>query len=101
MAEREHALRAGGAELRAKEDEFVRSKKILEKEMEQLKKELRVDSGQTKLQGRDKELKNIEVSGWKSHVLECLLSKYLSLGSCHMFNMPQRSTYYDHHEMHA
>jgi hypothetical protein len=62
MAEREHALRAGGAELRAKEDEFIRSKKVLEKEMEQLKKEVRVDSGQTKLHGRDKELKNMEVS---------------------------------------
>lgn len=62
MAEREQALRTGAAELRAKEDEFIRSKKVLEKEMEQLKKEIRVDSGQTKLHGRDKELKNMEVS---------------------------------------
>ena len=63
MAEREHSFRAGGAELRAKEDEFIRSKKGLEKEMEQLKKEMRVDPGQTtKLHGRDKELKNMEVS---------------------------------------
>jgi len=61
MAEREHAFRAGGAELRAKEDEFIRSKKGLEKEMEQLKREIRVDLGQTtKLHGRDKELKNME-----------------------------------------
>jgi hypothetical protein len=63
MAERELAFRAGGAELRAKEDEFIRSKKGLEKEMEQLKREIRVDPGQTTtLHGRDKELKNMEVS---------------------------------------
>lgn len=63
MAEREHTFRVGGAELRAKEDEFIRSKKGLEKEMEQLKREVRVDPGQTtKLHGRDKELKNMEVS---------------------------------------
>ena len=67
MAEREHAFRAGGAELRAKEDEFIRSKKGLEKEMELLKREIRVDPGQTKLHGRDKELKNMEVSQQKSH----------------------------------
>ena len=68
MAEREHAFRAGGAELRAKEDEFIRSKKGLEKEMEQLRREIRVDPGQTtKLHGRDKELKNMEVSRQKSH----------------------------------
>lgn len=68
MAEREHALRTGGAELRAKEDEFIRSKKGLEKEMEQLKREIRVDPGQTtKLHGRDKELKNMEVSRTQSH----------------------------------
>jgi len=60
IAEREQSLRVGGAELRAKEDEFIRSKRMLEKEMEQLKKEIRVDSGQTKLHGRDKELKNME-----------------------------------------
>ena len=102
MAEREHALRAGGAELRAKEDEFIRSKKGLEKEMEQLKREIRVDPGQTtKLHGRDKELKNMEVSRTQSYILDSLLSKRPSLGSCYMFNMPQRSTNYDHHEVHA
>ena len=62
MAEREHSLQTKRAELRAQEDEFIRSKKGLEKEMEQLKKEIRVDSSQTKLHGRDKELKNMEVS---------------------------------------
>ena len=88
MAEREQAFRAGGAELRAKEDEFIRSKKGLEKEMEQLRREIRVDPGQTtKLHGRDKELKNMEVSRTKSHILDSL-SKRPSLGSCYMFSMP-------------
>lgn len=76
MAEREHAFRAGGAELRAKEDEFIRSKKGLEREVEQLKKEIRVDPGQTtKLHGRDKELKNMEVSRQKLYIFDSLLSK--------------------------
>ena len=65
MAEREHALETKRRELGAKEDEFIRSKKELEREMEQLKKESRVDSSQTKLHGRDKELKNMEVSRGK------------------------------------
>jgi hypothetical protein len=98
MAEREQAFRTGGAELRVKEDEFIRSKKGLEKEMEQLKREIRVDLGQTtKLHGRDKELKNMEVSRTKSHILDTLLSNRPYIGSCYMFNMPQWSTNYDHH----
>ena len=101
MAEREQVLRAGGAELRAKEDEFIRSKKGLEKEVEQLKREIRVDPGQTtKLHGRDKELKNMEVSRTKLYILDSL-SNRPSLGSRYMFNMPQRSTDYDYHEVHA
>ncbi|KAF8813812.1 BRE1-domain-containing protein [Phlegmacium glaucopus] len=59
-AEREQALQTKRTEFRAKEDEVIRFKKELEREMEQLKKEIRVDSSQTKLHGRDKELKNME-----------------------------------------
>lgn len=102
MAEREHAFQSKRAELRAKEDEFIRIQKGLEKEMEQLKKEIRVDSSQTKLHGRDKELKNMEVSRRKLLILILFLTGTRpSLGSRYMFNMPWWSTYDDHYEVHA
>jgi len=100
-AEREQALQIKRKEFRAKEDEFIRSKKELEREMEQLKKEIRVDSSQTKFHGRDKELKNMEVGRRISLILIYFLARRPSLGSCYMFNMPQQSTYYDHYEVHA
>jgi len=44
MAERETFLQAKRAELRAKEDDFIRSKKELEKQITQLKKEIKLSS---------------------------------------------------------
>jgi hypothetical protein len=43
----------------------------------------------------------MEVSRTKSHTLDALLSKRPSLGSRYMFNMPQRATDYNYHEVHA
>lgn len=74
MAERERTLQTKRTELRIKEDELIRSKKGLEREIEQLKKEVRVDSSQTRPHGRDKELKNMEVSGRKSGILNLSLA---------------------------
>ncbi|KAF8160794.1 BRE1 E3 ubiquitin ligase-domain-containing protein [Crassisporium funariophilum] len=54
FTERENSLQARKAECRSKEDEYVRFKKDLEKQMSQVKRDSRIETGQTKSQGKDR-----------------------------------------------
>jgi len=60
--ERENALQSKRKELRAKEDEFIRYKKDLERQMAQIKREAESQRNQSKPVAVDNELENLRVS---------------------------------------
>lgn len=59
--ERENALQSKRKELRTKEDEFIRHKKDLERQMAQVKREAELQRNQSKPTAVDSELENLRV----------------------------------------
>ena len=59
--ERENALQSKRKELRAKEDEFIRHKKDLERQMAQVKRKAESQKNQSKPTATDNELENLRV----------------------------------------
>lgn len=64
LGERENFLHSKRAEIRKQEDEFIRVKKDMEKQIAQLKRDAKPDLGNVKSDPETLELKRLRVSGF-------------------------------------